>query len=823
MTQAFPNLVAVVAQSSANGEAVREIVAYELSRLSQFDDPRVLVAIVVAAAVAFVLTILWFYRRERASIPAGFRWLLPMLRLIAVVGIGLFFLGLQKRHDQQIVTDSQVLLLVDTSQSMAVEDESSSVSKNISRGEVVAQALGESKLIDTLLDQHDVSLLGFDQHLTRVANWPRMRASATAPSEKAGNETEQPWQEKLQPSGTETRFGEALRRALAPKSGRPLAGVIVLSDGGQNRGIDPLGVADLYGQRQVPVYTIGVGSTQPRRNLRVKELNAPSRVYPDDQTTVTCLIQGEGYAGRSVNLELHVREGGADRATADRVGSEQLSFDSDRQLLPVEFDIEPAEVGRLVLELRILAPSDDQYAGDNIREVEIEVVEARMRVLLVASGATRDYRFLRNQLLRDRHAKVDVWLQYALPGISQDADEILDDFPLSKQELYSYDCIVAFDPDWTLLDAQQVDLLESWVAEEAGGLVVVAGPIHTASWVQNPEQAKIRALYPVEFQRWLTLLDDGLYGSRIPWPIEFSKDGEESDFLWLADSLVESRSLWSRFAGVFGCYAVKGPKPGARVLGRYSDPDAGLSADRPVYFAEHFYGGGRVFYMGSGELWRLRSMDVGYFEILYTRLIRHVTQGRLLRGSSRGRMLLERDRYSVGDDVVVRAQLTTDSRQPLIAESLAAIVVDPDRNQQTLKMIADQDRVGNFVGQFSVPIQGSYRIELDIPDSVDQKLIRRIQVVAPNLEYDETRRNETLLAALANRSGGLYYTNLASALKGSENLGPVAKRIESRAETKTLRGTPDQDFTEWLHRMLLMVICGALGLEWLLRRLSRLA
>jgi hypothetical protein len=38
--------------------------------------------------------------------------------------------------------------------------------------------------------------------------------------------------------------------------------------------------------------------------------------------------------------------------------------------------------------------------------------------------------------------------------------------------------------------------------------------------------------------------------------------------------------------------------------------------------------------MGSGELWRLRGIDVGYFERLYTQLVRHVSQGRLLRGSS---------------------------------------------------------------------------------------------------------------------------------------------------------------------------------------------
>jgi len=443
--------------------------------------------------------------------------------------------------------------------------------------------------------------------------------------------------------------------------------------------------------------------------------------------------------------------------------------------------------------------------------------------MLIASGATRDYRFLRNQLRRDRHATVDVLLQSAQPGISQDADQILDEFPRTKEELYPYDCIVAFDPDWTLLDAQQADLLESWVAEEAGGLVVVAGPIHTASWVQSPELGKIRALYPVEFQRRLTLLDDGLYGSKTAWPLLFSREGEESDHLWLADTASESRSLWSQFKGVFGCYSVKGPKPGARVLARYSDPDAGISVERPVYWAEHFYGGGRVFYMGSGELWRLRSLDPSYFEVLYTRLIRHVSQGRLLRDSSHGRLLVQRDRFSVGDEVIVRAQLSTASREPLIADRVTARVIDPHGMGKNLMMSADENRPGNFVGQFNVRREGSYRIELPVPEVLDEQLVRRIQVTVPSLEFDETRRNDSLLAALASQSGGQYYPTLSSALKGHSGLSPVAEQIESRAELKTLRGTPDKDFTEQLNRILLAVICGALGLEWFLRRLMKLA
>jgi len=818
----FSHTAGLLAQTSSDGGQVRELVAYELRRLAQFDDPRVLWVSLGVVFVLLVCFVTWFYHRERDVLRTPLRWTLVALRLIALAALGLYFLGPEKRIDQQIVTDSQVVVLVDTSQSMSVEDEMTAKQEKVTRSAAIQKMLIDSPLLATLRQQHNVSLAVFDEALSRVTRWKRTAKEANEDAPSTENEiSTATWVEQLEPRGGETRLGDALQSLLEESGGGPLAGVILVSDGGQNSGVEPLEIADAALERKTPFYTVGVGSTEPRRNLRVQELSAPSRVYPEDKVTVRCEIQSEGFVGRSVDVELYAREAGG--AVGARIGSEKITFSEEGQVVPLQFDFEPAKVGRLILEVKIDAPQDDQYLADNRREVEVEVVATELRVLLIASGAARDYRFLRNQLRRDRHTRVDVWLQRAQPGISQDADQILSDFPSTKEELYAYDCLVAFDPDWTLLDAQQVDLLESWVAEEAGGLVVIAGPVHTANWVQSPEHIKIRSLYPVEFQRRLTLLDDGLYGSTVAWPLEFSRDGEESDFLWLGETTSESRSLWSQFAGVFGCYAVKGPKSGARVLARYSDPDAGLSVERPVYLAEHFYGAGRVLYFGSSELWRLRSLGIEYFEILYTQLIRHVSQGRLLRGSSMGRLLVQRDRYSVGDDVVVRAQLSTQSREPWIAERVTARVIGPQGKGQNLMLTADLDRPGNFVGQFSVRQEGSYRLELPVPDVLDEQLVRRLQVVSPNLEFDKTRRNESLLAALANRSAGRYYTSLKTAVEGNGDLRPVAELIESRAEVKTLRGTPDRDFTEWLNRILLGVICGALCVEWIIRRLMRLA
>ena len=64
--------------------------------------------------------------------------------------------------------------------------------------------------------------------------------------------------------------------------------------------------------------------------------------------------------------------------------------------------------------------------------------------------------------------------------------------------------------------------------------------------------------------------------------------------------------------------------------------------------------------------------------MLYTKLIRQVSQGRILRGSSRGALMVERDRYELGETIVLRARLADAQHNPLAADSVMAHVLRPE-------------------------------------------------------------------------------------------------------------------------------------------------
>ena len=810
----------------------------------------------IAVCILILLLVRFVYRLDTRVLGPFWGWLLTAFRSIVFLGLLLLYLQPQWRAEREVVHSSRALVLVDTSSSMGLTDAGAAEgdSKQPTRADRVAAALADSDFLPALRGTHDLVVLGFDQEINRVTTLEKSSSSrvvepSTDGSSDLSSDVEVDgdtdatidgagtvdWQRALAPSGPQTRLGEALMQVLHDERTSPIAGVVLISDGGQNAGAAPDVAVRTAAEAGIPVFAVGIGSTEQPANVRVHRLDAPARAFPGDPYTVSGLIQTQGGAerlgGTSVMVELLQRAGALDADDSDPgtgtvVRTADVVLGEVGESVPVDFQLTPAEIGANTLCLRVKPPEGDSNRGDDLLEAEVEVVDRKDRVLLFAGGPTREYRFLRTQLYRDVSMTVDVLLQTARSGMSQEADKILDDFPITREEMFDYDCVVAFDPDWQALASAQIDLLETWVAEQAGGLLVIAGPVHAGEavggWVQDSTMGKIRALCPVEFPRRVSVWEASTRTATEPWPLDFTREGLEAEFLWLDDTQTASARAWAGFRGVYSHQPVLKVKPAATVYARFSDPRSGQAGQLPPFLAAQFYGSGRVFYISSGELWRLRRVDDGYFERLYTRIIRNVSQGRLLRQSSRGALMIGQDRYMLGNTVQIRARLTNARLEPLDEPSVALQVIQPDGVPRTVALQPDESSVGSYAGHITVLQEGVYRLELPVPDSDDQRIMRRIRVSLPDLEQRNTERNELLLKRIAAGTSGRYYDDLETALQ-TDGADPLFRLLKDRTRTSILTAAPDRLWEETWTKWVMCVLAGLLCLEWLTRRLLKLA
>lgn len=788
-------------------------------------------ALVLALAAVGVF-ILWTYRRDAVELPAGVGVLLAALRLGAVAALTAALLDLERTTEHEIVSPSRVAVLVDSSASMTLADQAATGSATdaaepAARGQQALDLLTEGGLLAAVEPMHEVSVWRFDADAEPVG----VRPLTGEPTTEAGVEpvatTVDPWRAALAPRGFETRLGEALARVLDEEPAGVLAGVVVLSDGANNAGVDPAAAASALGRAGVPVFPIGIGSDRLPVNVRVADLLAPARVFPGDRFSVTGYVQAQGLAGQVVKVELAelaadeaaalAQDPGGSRRRGRLLDSSEVRLGADGELAAVRFDVPGLQAtGRRSLVMRIIPPATDRTPGDDTSLAEIEVVDRVTQVLLLAGGPTREYQFMRNVLDRDKSFAVDVVLATATEGVSQDARRILASFPGSAEELDAYDVVVAFDYDWRQLDAAAHERLERWVARESGGLVFVAGGVFMDAWLADPRSTTIRTLHPVELRRTPRMVLEDQEGSSEPAPLDFTRDGQDAEFLWLGSSRIASQTVWSEFPGVYACFDATVAKPGATVYTRVRRP-AAAAADERIHMAGQFYGSGTVFYFGTGELWRLRALDDAFYERLTTQLVRHVSQGRLLRGSRRARLLIDRDRFAVGSGVTVRVVGPDGQTTPVRA---ACTATSPDGDVVRVPLAADPSRPGAVQGVFVATREGSWLVDVDLGG--EDRLSRRIQARLPDRELERPRLERGLLEQVATLSGGTPRF-LADGAWTQADARALAARLVDRSRRDYETGAPDSDFKRRLHAILLGLGVGLLCCEWIIRRLVRLA
>lgn len=806
-----------------------------------------IIALLAGLILLFGLTA-WTSLRDSRFLGPVWRTVLLTLRAATLILVLVVLLNPQQRTQKTQLQRSRVGVLIDTSLSMAypaaeTEDEATDT---VSRAEAVQAALVESGLLDRLSETHSVSVYGFNSALTGaqavVSDGKTSFVSGVALDEGSddasaenvarveldGNEefsqkeVHSRWQQILQPVGSETRLGESLHQLIGQLTGRTLSGIVVLTDGRSNAGLD-VEVARLRAERsETRLILAGVGSDRPQVNLWMAGMQSPSDVHRGDPFDISVTVQSTGLNEQGGTIELFQQS--AESAGRDRkkVAEEKFEFTVDGVPAEVRFQQQINVPGKY--EYVAVAKLEDETlrelsSEDNQRQREIEVTDRKQKVLLISSGPMRDYQFVRNTLYRHSGIESDVWLQTVteenLSFVTQEAENLLTSFPKSEAELFPYDVVIAFDADWSLLSQEQQKFLNRWVDEHSGGIIFVAGELFTPELAREAEKYRdIAVLYPVVLNRILSELKI-TQRADTPWPIVLTPEGRASEFLKIADATGRADvDLWKTFTGIYRSYPVRALRDGAVVLAKYGNPRARTQQGQPPFLATQFYGKGRTTFVSSAETWRLRSISAEGHQRFWTSLIRDVGQGRRSRGRSRGLLLLDRTEVSPGQTVTVRAQLYDSRMQPLRRESVPMSIVDGEGRPVAVpdSLRGDVRRPGQFVATFRPARQGQYRVSVPVPESSDV-LQSNIDVVLPDLESENPSQNVALLTSLTENGTGKYLalSDLATTLP--DLLPDQSEPIIVDEQLRTL----------WDRKWLMYLLAGLLALEWALRRVVKLS
>ncbi|MBD3162570.1 MAG: hypothetical protein GF346_09420, partial [Candidatus Eisenbacteria bacterium] len=576
---------------------------------------------ILGLAPAFVALAIWVYYRTAAPLDRPSRTVLRILRALAFL-IVLFALS------EPVLTlvlpepgKPGLAVLVDGSASMGL---SAADTAHDSRAEQAAAIAG--RIERALGDRFRLDWFRMTDELRPLPGPPEPAAE--------GN----------------TAIGGALDRIEARQSGRPVGGVLLLSDGANTFGRDPLLAARPLG---VPVFPVPLGGAEAPADARILQVQANPVAFTGEPMPIEVVIADDGAQERTATVE--VRDG------ENLLASETVTLSGGGTERSLRLEVRPRGTG--LRRFRVdLAGAEDAVVENDRRSVAVRVLEKKNRVLVLEGRLDWDHAFLRRTLeadstfayrflLADRSGR---WL----PDRAGAAR------PSGPGDLQEYAAIVLGDLPGAAFDARLRRDLAAYV-ERGGGLLVLGG----REGVSRLRIGPLAGLLPVEATRSAP--------ADRPFPVELEAEGRRHPITAIGERPAEAERLWSSLPPVWPSPDRMRVKPGSSVLLQIE-----RNRERQPALVAGFAGEGKVAVLAVHGFWRWAFLPRGagdasarVYPELALRLIRWLAEptlrDRFVAGPPRGV-------FANGEPPEIEARVVDERYQPIVSAQVRVEISPAD-------------------------------------------------------------------------------------------------------------------------------------------------
>ncbi|MCE0483175.1 MAG: hypothetical protein LV479_02930 [Methylacidiphilales bacterium] len=683
--------------------------------------------------------------------------------------------------------------------------------KQITRSDELKAMLTNDRLqlLSKLSESYDVVPYAFGQSLQPLSGGNGSAASANGakPSSMLDGVTfDKPY----------TAIGDAVRSLLDLKRGQPLAGIFLITDGGNNYGSQPVDAAALAQQDKVPLYIYGVGITSPH-DIIVSQVFAPDVAFVKEEAPVSVVVRSLAMRGRTAKLVLKLGD--------EILDSKDITFGEDGEQT-IAMKIKPSRKGDFELEASIDPLPDEAVKDNNKASRRIKVIDGKIQILYIEQKPRWEFRFLQAMLVRDQRLAPKFYLAEGDPDLSHDQNSpYLAEIPKNREDWMKYDVIIIGDIDSRQFSSDQMQNINDLVSTFGGGVVFLAGK---KSMPSSYRGTKLESLIPVVFEEESSQAD-----SNHPIVLNLTPAGQNSPMLKLADQDEENSIIWKGLSGVYWDARVVKAKPAAEVLLDDPTPEkSSRGAFMPV-MALQSYGTGQALFVGTDETWRWRR-NVGekYYTRLWGQILLHLGLPRLLGASKLTQLVTDRKTYSTGERVIISGRIYHSGFQPVVDPVIkGTMTIRPDDPSaatgdltRDISLQATPGKPGFYQGEAIVTTPGIY----SFATQNDPTAVLDFRVTEPRLEFTQTALNLPLLQKMADVSGGALYREEdlykmlepAGAPSGSPN--PGASKIPNGLGGKTERVPSPQEvelaFSSFYYVLMILVATA----EWILRKRWRL-
>lgn len=686
------------------------------------------------------------YRRTNPLIPTSLRIFLSLTRTAALLLLLFIIYETTAQYRRRRDNPPILAIAVDNSASMTITDSQGS------RRQIIKNILADD-FITALMHKFDVLFYSFANDITPFS--PHKGDS-------------------LDFLGDVTDIRKSLEMIKSQHVTQNLTNILLISDGNYNAGGNPLRFAEELG---IPINTIGIGSSDPVKDVLIAEINANPFAYVDLSTPLSVTLRNTGYDKLTIPVEiLHDDE---------LVAREILQLPASPSEKAVSLPFTPRETGRLKLDIRVPHQTDELLVENNTRSLYMDVYKSKLSIFLIAGSVSPDIAFLKRALQNDR---------YLIRTLVHKKNGAFYEPQPTRAELADIDIFVFLDyPTVGSSEVLQQNLLMT-LESKMQPILLIPG--------SNTVVADL-----LTFSDYIPLQSGIKPDDEITVYVELSPLGRTHPIMHISDDTHVSNTIWRELPPVFAPLVTQHVPPGTEVLA-YARPEGQTNQTVFPLIAIRTNGLHKSAAIFASQLWRWDFMmrGINRFDDVYSRLVQNCVRWlETNRSESLLRVTTDKTHYKYGDPILMTIDVYDENLHP-VEDAQVSISLQGHAGGQAIR--AQSRGQGEYLARLQAPQPGDYKAQVSA-EANGRRLGEEsilFSVGEYSAELADIQAQPAVLQSLARATGGRYVTKdstalLVSAMQGNKTTSEMIREVEL-----------------WHNRYILLIIIVLLTTEWFIRK-----
>ena len=199
---------------------------------------------------------------------------------------------------------------------------------------------------------------------------------------------------KFDGTGSSTDLGSVLNHIHFNQNN--LAGAIIITDGQNNHGIDPL---KLINNIKVPIFTLGIGESKPLIDLSIEGVDAPTVAIKGENVNINVTIHSHGDLNEKVNVILYSGE--------KVIGSKYLNISGQGSRNEARFIFSPSNLGQNEYKVKVSSLSEEINIDNNQQKFFITILKDRYKVALITGVPSFNTGVIKNYIKNYPRVELD--------------------------------------------------------------------------------------------------------------------------------------------------------------------------------------------------------------------------------------------------------------------------------------------------------------------------------------------------------------------------------------------------------------------------------